>query len=130
VRNSQQRRYHFRQDLNIRQDYWVPTVSNQTKNQRPLTAKELRAVRKRRLEREKQSRKAQGIRSIWSLPTGQPVRRNYVITQLISLWLGPGIALRCLRDGLPLAGSIIIGGVVCALVTSFVAWSFRRNWPY
>jgi hypothetical protein len=120
----------FPWDTDIGQDCRVPTPANQTKAKRQLTAKELRAVRRKRLDREKQLRKAQGLRPIWSLPAGQPVRRNYIITLLLCIVLGAGIAHRVWRAGAPLPGAIFLGAVVWLLVTSFVAWSFRKNWPY
>jgi hypothetical protein len=108
----------------------VPTPANQTKAKRPLTAKELRALRRKRLDREKQSRKAQGIRPIWSLPAGQPVRRNYIITLFFCPVTGAGVAHRAWSAGAPPTGAIIIGAFVWLLMTSFIAWTFHKHWPY
>ena len=97
---------------------------------RPLTAKELRALRRRRRDREKRDRKKQGIRPIWSLPYGQPVRRNYVLVLLLSPVLGASIALRIANLGLPMPGPVIIGVVVWVLLTAFVVWAFHKAFPY
>ena len=112
------------------QDCVVPTPSGKTQAKRPLTAKELRAVRKRRREREKTDRKAEGIRSLWSLPSGQPVRRNYILSLVGCVFIGMALAFRLSRMGMPAVGAIIIGGVVWAVVTTFVAWSARKAFPY
>ena len=109
----------------------MPTPSGKTQAKRPLTQKELRAVRRRRRDREKRDRIAQGIRPVWSLPAGQSIRRNYIITLvLVPLALGAGTALRLARLGLPLTGQMIIGAVVWAIVIVFIVWSFHKAFPY
>jgi hypothetical protein len=108
----------------------VPTTSGKTQAKRPRTAKELRAVRRRRREREKRERKEQGIRPIWSLPAGQPERRNSALLRfLMCPVLGAAIGWRLTRMGLPTPGPIILGVVVWILFTAYVTWSSHKAFP-
>lgn len=108
----------------------MPTTSGKTQAKHPLTAKELRAVRGRRRDREKRERKEQGIRPIWSLPYGQPVRRNYIVILLLGPVLGASFAVRFANIGLPMPGPAIIGVVVWVLFTAFIVWAFHKAFPY
>jgi len=108
----------------------VLTPAGKTQAKRPLTAKELRAVRRRRRDREKRDRKEQGIRPIWSLPHGQPLRRNYILVLLLAPLVGVSFGVRVANVGLPMPGQVIIAVVVWVLLTGFVAWAFRKAFPY
>jgi hypothetical protein len=108
----------------------VPTSPGKQQVQRPLTSKELRAKRKRIRDRERHQRRAEGIRPIWSLPAGQPVRRNYILSQVLLPFASAAAGARTWSYGAPPVLAIIIGAVFWLVFAGFIAWSCRKAWPY
>ena len=108
----------------------MPTTSNKPQAKRPRTAKELRAIRRKVREREKRDHEALGIRPIWSLPTGQPVRRNYILSQVLCPFASAALGLREQSWGVPPVLAVIIAVVFWLCAATFIAWSARKAFPY
>ena len=90
----------------------------------------MRAVRRKRREREKHERKEQGIRPFWALPSDRSVRRGYLFLLLVMCpGLGAAVGWRLALLGVVMPGPIILGSVVWIAITTFIVWAWHKAYP-